>query len=750
MPLTFLTPLMLAGAVLIAAPIILHLVMKQQPKHFIFPALRFLQQRNDVNQRKLKLRHLLLLLLRCAAILFLALALARPSLKSAGFLGDQESPVAAALVFDTSPRMEYQHQNQTRLKVAQVAADRVLAQLPPESEIAVLDSRTVAAAFAIDWAVARQRVERLRPTPTVQSLPELCEEALRLVKESEKERKEIYLFTDLSRVAWSSEAGAKLHDKLEENKDIALYIIDVGVEDPRDFALGDLRLPAELLAKNTPLRVETDLVRLGPEENRTVELSIIDAAGQPQVRGQYPAKATPDGPQLVEFSVAGFDKGTHQGLVKITSEDNLPADDARYFTVEVRPPWKVLVAATAGNRDKAANTAEAIAPDIFKRSGQARFECEVVTIDELTDKPLEEYAAVCIVDPPPLGDRVWQTLTEFVENGGGLEIFLGPSAVPPGMQPEDFSTPAARHLLPGKLARRWNRQEAFLAPQDYQHPLLSKFRSVAGGVPWDAFTVDTHWQFTELDQGVNTILPYSNGQAAMLEKPVGKGRVLVFTTDVNDNARDNEIWNLLVVGSESWPFMMLRAESMLYLVGSGDERLNYLTGDTVTLRIPEAERQSIFTLQTPDGENLPQSVDQKTGLLTITSSNTPGNYVLRAGASEGGVRYGFSINIPATSTELARITKEELTELLGKDRFRLSRGKDEIERDVSLGRTGSEMYPLLIVLVALVLGCEHLLANKFYNRDDPGLNPRKSFAIEPEADDAKAVGRKQKAETVAA
>ena len=46
MSLTFLTPLMLAGAALVAAPIILHLVMRQQPKHLVFPALQFLRQRN--------------------------------------------------------------------------------------------------------------------------------------------------------------------------------------------------------------------------------------------------------------------------------------------------------------------------------------------------------------------------------------------------------------------------------------------------------------------------------------------------------------------------------------------------------------------------------------------------------------------------------------------------------------------------------------------------------------------------------
>jgi hypothetical protein len=156
---------------------------------------------------------------------------------------------------------------------------------------------------------------------------------------------------------------------------------------------------------------------------------------------------------------------------------------------------------------------------------------------------------------------------------------------------------------------------------------------------------------------------------------------------------------------------------LLYLVGSGEERLNYEAGETVTLRVPESQRQLIFSLRTPSGEELPQAVDQKTGLFTITATGTVGNYLLRSGGTEGGVRRGFSVNVPAVNTDLTRLAKDDLTGLLGKDRFRLSRGRDEIERDVSLGRTGHELYPLLIVLVAIALGLEHLLANKFYRRD---------------------------------
>src|SRR5205085_4385540 len=73
---------LLAGGVCMAIPVVLHLIMRQRPKQFIFPALRFIQERRLANQRRLQLRHWLLLGLRCGAIGLLALALARPSVAS--------------------------------------------------------------------------------------------------------------------------------------------------------------------------------------------------------------------------------------------------------------------------------------------------------------------------------------------------------------------------------------------------------------------------------------------------------------------------------------------------------------------------------------------------------------------------------------------------------------------------------------------------------------------------------------------
>ena len=115
---SFVAPGLLFGMALIAVPVVLHLIMRQRPRHVPFPPLRFLAVRREANQRRLRLRNLLLLLLRCAAIALLVLALARPTIRGSGWLGGGEAPVAAALIFDTAPHMGYRHQNKTRLEEA--------------------------------------------------------------------------------------------------------------------------------------------------------------------------------------------------------------------------------------------------------------------------------------------------------------------------------------------------------------------------------------------------------------------------------------------------------------------------------------------------------------------------------------------------------------------------------------------------------------------------------------------------------
>ena len=715
---TFLHVAFLAGAITIVVPIVLHMIMRQQPKHLEFPALRFIERREHANRRQIRLRHWLLLALRCAVLALLALALARPSILSSGVL-DQEAPVAAALVFDTNPRMQYRQQSKTRLEVAQETAEWLLPQLPPESDVAVVDSRTATAAFSVDLGAARQRSQRLDATLSAQPLALTIESALALITESDKPRKEIYVFTDLSRAAWSADALGNLRRQLADANDVGLYVIDVGAKDPSNFGLGDMRLSNQVLSRNSTLRIACDLLHAGPDGEREVELYIVDGqTGKPSIRGRSSYEFRAGEHQRTDFRLRGLKPGIHQGYLKLAGEDGLASDDVRWFTVDVRPAWRVLIAAPGDASRRLADYAlfmsEALAPYSLRIKREAAFECDVVSADELADQELAHYAAVCLLDPRPLAPAVWQRLQAYAAAGGGVAIFLGRNASPV----DAFNKPLPQELLAGKLVRQWRTGEAFLAPQDASHPLLAKFRPLAGSVPWESFPVFRHWQLDEVAEGTAVVLRYSNGQPAVFERPVGKGRVLTVTTPVSDPANRRDTWNLLPTGEQPWPFVMLVNEMLLYLVGGGDERLNYTAGEAAVVQLDSRRSYPIYSLTTPRGDQIRMPLDEQRNALVVTSTEAAGNYRVRAGGGDDRVDLGFSVNLSPETSQLARVTGDQLATLLEGTSFHVAAGRDEIDRSVSAGRVGQELYGYLIMLLVVVLALEQVLSNRFYQDYD--------------------------------
>ena len=69
----FLYPALLVAALGAAVPIILHLIRRREAHRVVFPAIRYLR-RAEQRQRRLRLRHLLLLAARVLMILLAAIA----------------------------------------------------------------------------------------------------------------------------------------------------------------------------------------------------------------------------------------------------------------------------------------------------------------------------------------------------------------------------------------------------------------------------------------------------------------------------------------------------------------------------------------------------------------------------------------------------------------------------------------------------------------------------------------------------
>ena len=133
----FLNPLLLFGIFGIASPIIIHLLAKKKIKRVVWAAMRFLKNVVEKNQRRLTLEDIILLLLRCALLVLLALALARPSFKKGGFAGFGDSNEVAIIAIDNSASMSQTDGATSKFEQAQKAAEDVLDSLPSGSSVAV-------------------------------------------------------------------------------------------------------------------------------------------------------------------------------------------------------------------------------------------------------------------------------------------------------------------------------------------------------------------------------------------------------------------------------------------------------------------------------------------------------------------------------------------------------------------------------------------------------------------------------------
>ncbi len=788
---SFVNASLLLGGILVAAPVLLHLLMRRQPKRLVFPAIQFIKPRMDANRRTLQMRHWLLLFLRGALLALLAVTLARPSAHAAAvgqgvvlgglfglslilagaivvavqrrlgrivisalgillsisclvvligttkllagsgkvILGDQESPVAAALLVDTSARMQYRYQDQTRLQAAQTMAAGVLRQLPNDSQIAILDSRGLPPTFAIDIPAAQRSLERLQTFGVPRRLPKLLDDALGLLKTSDKVRREIYIFTDLTSDAWTDDSQA-LGQRMEEVEDALLYIVDVGVPSPKNLAIGNVSLSGSRISRGADLDLTTEISSIGIDTAATVELHVevpdlsrpIIVDGKPllpetQRRSRETVPLTAGSAEPFRVQVKGLSPGIHHGFLRLTGDDGLPFDNVRFFSVAVEDAWPILV--VSGADAVSSFVTDALAPLAFRQRGEARFECRTVPQAGLANENLEDYAAVCLLDPGPFTPEGWEQLLKYVQQGGGLAMFLGRNAT------SAFESTAAQQLIGGKLGRQpWRAagREIFLAPVSFEHPVMAEFRAMATAVPWDSYPVFRHWDFSELNSTTAVVTSFNNTRPAIVEPTLGNGRVLVATSPFSESVQPQGrlAWNEFFGSDAPWPTFVLVNEMMLHLVQQGNSRLNFLVGESVSLSNDPQRSPERYQLFAPD--DLPHDVIARDSRLAMGAPERAGTYYLK-GNRGGVIQRGFSVNLPYAASDLTRITPDRLDALLGAGKYRIARSQQEIVREVGEARIGREFYPYLLLILAFMLAVEHVLANRFYRRDQPVAGP---------------------------
>jgi hypothetical protein len=250
------------------------------------------------------------------------------------------------------------------------------------------------------------------------------------------------------------------------------------------------------------------------------------------------------------------------------------------------------------------------------------------------------------------------------------------------------------------------------------HPAIDMLRARGSGIPWSDFPIFRHWVLDDVKEQTTTIARMSNDHPLLMETVLGSGRVLTMTTPISDplNERGRPEWNRLPTGPDPWPYFVLVNDAFRYLVQSAGSKLNYEIGQAATARTTAlgiSPRLQIF-----HPENAWQEIVATGDLVSYQFTNVPGIYRLR-NTNQLDRQRGFSVNLPAAATVLDRVDPQQLDQVLGAGNYQTATNQDQINRRMGEARRGRDFYPWILLLFAIVLGLEFVLANRFYPVTDP-------------------------------
>ena len=535
---TFLQPTLLFGLLAVSLPIAIHLLSKPRLRRIKWAATRFLLNSVQKNRRRIQAEDILLLILRALLVALLVLIFARPALMTdAGpQLGGLAAP--AVIILDNSASMGQSDGVRTRFDQAKGMAEDLLSHLAPGSSSAFyLVNNQVKAVIpkpTEDLAVLRRAITQAPLTDGGSDLYPAIKMAVDLLKSLPGQHREIFLLTDSQEAAWR-ELG-KIRDLQDQNKDIAMHFIIVGDKGEDNLAVSGLELAGTVAAVNQPLRCAVTVSNWSQSAVQNVPVKLAADDGAPQDEGTIDSIA-PGASKSITL-VARFREPGYHSLTASIPGDRLPSDNQRSLALLVLNRINTLIVGGSNNPDPNARDgfflSHALLPVTPDQEAQYYIKVTSGKTDDLESGSLSDYELIFLSNVSQLSPQSAQNLDEFVKQGGALIVFPGPAT-----DPNYYNTdPHFSSLLPATLgpAQGPPANQSSLAWQSkgYEHPITTLWNQPDSG-NLSAVRVTKYFPLTlktanGAKESPQIVVKYVDGEPAVAEQSVGKGKVILFSS----------------------------------------------------------------------------------------------------------------------------------------------------------------------------------------------------------------------------
>jgi hypothetical protein len=736
-------PAMLAWGAACAIPIIIHLFTRQRYKRVPWAAMDFLLRAFKKTRRRLRLEHLLLLLLRVMAILLFVFALANPLLSPGALLGSPDARRQVVMLFDDSFSMGLTAADgAVPFDRARDQARRLVNGLSSERG----DSATLITVGRPPRLVSKGETEFSNVLKDIEEL-ELSDGSTDLVGalamtaavlDDLDEGAEVLVLSDLQRLGFvPSSNGDNAESGPEQElssfvQQILLKKATITFVKPKDtltdnLAIVDVSSRSRVVVTGAPAVISASVRNFGSRAQGGAVNLYVD--GATEAVDQREIDLIPPGETAtVDFRVNFRTVGSHFVEARFFA-DNLEADNRRSLSMEVRGRVKVLCVDGKPSEQPSESEsyfyAAALSPGDEANTDNV---FEVTTIEEVRfeREELNGIDLLVLMNVGLITPRKATEIERYVQEGGSVLIYLGSKTTPAVMNERLYRSGSG--MLPAEILSDSGAPAEMsiyytLAVKDYTHPALSYFddpnlRQLVALSPVQRFF---HVKVNEDDPLVRTLMTMDRDVAqlttpvpALLERSFGMGKCMLITTSGGDPD-----WNSLPAMAT---YVILNREIAQYLTRREQKLENLLVGDSYTRTLKSFAQEVI---QNWDGT--------QTAVLTPLASGTDTARELRSGPLNRAGSYRFdlklsgtevaadpnpiyvSVNLDPAESDLTRVDERFIKGAFPSDQVRVVEDVTSATENQESRRKGRAWWWALLIAFGLLL-LETALAQYFGSR----------------------------------
>ncbi|HMB91597.1 MAG TPA: VWA domain-containing protein [Rhodothermales bacterium] len=673
---SFINPLFLIAISAAVLPVLFHFVRKMRAKKVPFGSLMFLKATPKELIKKRRLRDLLLLAIRAAMFALLALAFARPFLpqEQLPFLSQREDQ-SIVLLIDHS----YSMQAGDLLDQAKQAALDRLDAAEGNDEFAIIafaDDVQQLTPLDDDLALHRNVIDALDASNRATDFYNPLRRAAEVLQDARHTNQTVVLISDFQRGGWT---GALDNWKLDNS--ITFIPVKIGGGEVNNAYVEAFDLTKKRTGSQVALRYDARVAAQGASVEQSKAASLI-LDGQTVEQKTLPATPT----SQVTFQQRAAREGFFQGALTL-GDDDLLVDNQYYFTYDVAARPSLLVVDEGGR----GRTDAFFLRNAFALGETALYDFETGGTQRLSRSGLRGQNVVFIANVGSLTGTQTAALRAYVEEGGSVVLSFGQrtnvQALSSTLQTLGIGT--ARDVV---SARSLISVEAIIGEVDWRHPIFEPLASSGSAILRPAFR---RYVRVEPDSGAVVLGRYDTGDPFLLERRLGRGKVLVYTSTFSMQ------WTNLSIDELFVPFVYQLAK---YGLSTSDTRRQFTVGEVVPLiGAPGAE----WDVRTPDG-NVFKVTNDSTGTGFFREVEVPGHYV----AVQGSITFPFSVNVDSRESVLEARDEEEVYASVVAPSDEVAKTPEAAALIVEDAEKEQKLWRYLIFLVIGLFVLETVLANR--------------------------------------